>query len=363
VTVRFGIVGAGVIGPTHAKAIADPANDAVLVAVHDQVREKAEKLAAEHGAVVADSLEALLARDDVDAIAVCVPSGAHADVAVAALEAGKHVVVEKPADITLEAVDRIIAARDAAGRQVTAISQRRFETANRLVKQAVDEGRFGRITSGSAAVNWWRSQGYYDSGDWRGTWALDGGGALMNQGIHSVDLLCWMLGEPVEVYAFTGLLAHERIEVEDTAVAAVRFAGGALATLLGTTAAHPGLTTRLHVHGSTGSAAIDGEDLEYFHAATGDSGGDAYGASGRGNQAGEVLAAAGAANAGSTDVGADPTALSGAHRFQYHDFLDALATGRPPLVTLEEGRRAVKLILAIYESARTGAPVRLEVQS
>jgi UDP-N-acetyl-2-amino-2-deoxyglucuronate dehydrogenase len=363
VTVRFGIVGAGVIGPTHANAIADPAVDATLVAVHDAVREKAGKLAAEHGAAVAGSLDELLARDDVDAVAVCVPSGAHADIAVAALEAGKHVVVEKPADISLAAIDRIIAARTASGRQVTAISQHRFDPATRIVKKAVDDGRLGRLTSGSAAINWWRSQGYYDSGDWRGTWALDGGGALMNQGIHSIDLLCWLLGEPVEVFAFTGLLAHERMEVEDTAVAAVRFDSGALATVLGTTAAYPGMTTRIHVHGAKGSAVIDRDDLTYFHAATDEGGGDAYGASGRGNQAAEVLAAAGAATGEGADAGADPGALSGAHRFQYRDFLDALATGRPPLVTLEEGRRAVKLILAIYESARTGAPVRLEVQS
>jgi predicted dehydrogenase len=363
VTVRFGIVGAGVIGPTHANAIADPATDATLVAVYDTRRERADKLAAEHGAAVADSLDALLARDDIDVIAVCVPSGAHADVAVAALEAGKHVIVEKPADITLAAVDRIIAARDAAGRQVTAISQHRFDPATQIVKQAVDAGRFGRLTSGSAAINWWRAQSYYDSGDWRGSWALDGGGALMNQGIHSVDLLCWLLGEPAEVFAFTGLLAHERMEVEDTAVAAVRFANGALGTVLGTTAAYPGLTTRIHLHGATGSAVIDRDDLTYFHAATDDSGGDAYGAAGRGNQADELLAAAGAVAGEGADAGADPGALSGAHRFQYRDFLDALATGRPPVVTLEEGRRAVKLILAIYESARTGAPVRLEVTS
>jgi predicted dehydrogenase len=185
----------------------------------------------------------------------------------------------------------------------------------------------------------------------------------MNQGIHSVDLLCWLLGEPAEVFAFTGLLAHERMEVEDTAVAAVSFANGALGTVLGTTAAYPGLTTRIHLHGATGSAVIDRDDLTYFHAATDDSGGDAYGAAGRGNQADELLAAAGAVAGEGADAGADPGALSGAHRFQYRDFLEALATGRPPVVTLEEGRRAVKLILAIYESARTGAPVRLEVTS
>ncbi|MGA8115557.1 MAG: Gfo/Idh/MocA family oxidoreductase [Actinocatenispora sp.] len=355
-TVRFGIVGCGVISGTHARAIGQPSNDAHLMAVTDVVPDRAAAFAAEQGVAHAADLDELLAREDVDAVAVCVPSGAHADVAVRALDAGKHVVVEKPADISLADIDRIIAARDRSGRLVTSISQHRFDPASQVVHEAVSAGRFGRLTSGSAAVNWWRSQSYYDSGDWRGTWALDGGGALMNQGIHTLDLLCWLLGEPVEVFAFSGLLAHERIEVEDTAVAAVRFASGALGTVLGTTAAHPGLTTRLHVHGTTGSAVIDNDRLDYFHVAAGDTGGPAYGASGADNQADQVLPGGGASGSG---AGSDPGALSDAHSVQYQDFLAALTGDRAPLVTLEEGRRAVGLILAIYESSRTGRPVTI----
>ncbi|MBO0884818.1 MAG: Gfo/Idh/MocA family oxidoreductase, partial [Mycobacterium sp.] len=174
-TVRFGIVGCGVISRTHARAIRDASEESQLVAVTDTNREKAEKVAAEFGVEVADDLDALLARDDVDAIAVCVPSGLHAQVALAAMAAGKHVVVEKPADISLAEIDKMIAARDAAGVQVMSISQHRFDEASQIVHQAVADGKFGEITSGSAAINWWRSQGYYDSGDWRGTWELDGG--------------------------------------------------------------------------------------------------------------------------------------------------------------------------------------------
>lgn len=355
-TVGFGIVGCGVISGTHAAAIRSHAPDARLVAVVDEEPGRARTLAEAERVDVAAGLDALLARDDVDAVAVCVPSGLHADVAVRALRAGKHVVVEKPADITLPAIDRIIEARDASGRQAMVISQHRFEPAIGAVRSAVEAGRFGALTSGSAAINWWRSQSYYDSGDWRGTWALDGGGALMNQGIHTVDLLCWLLGDPVEVFAFTGLRAHTGIEVEDTAVVGVRFASGALGSVLGTTAAYPGLTARIQVHGATGSAVVDNGRLEYFHAAAGEADGPAYGAAGAGNQADTVLPGQEGTGEG---AGSDPAALSGAHRLQYRDFLDALAAGRPPLVTVEQARRPVALILAGYESARTGGPVRL----
>src|SRR5207237_9057935 len=149
----------------------------------------------------------------------------------------------------------------------TVISQHRYGTASEVVFKAVRSGRLGRVTSGNAVVSWWRSQAYYDSAGWRGTWALDGGGAVMNQGIHTVDLLVWFLGEPVEVFAWTGCLAHERIEVEDTAVATIRFAGGVLGVIQATTAAYPGMNARVQLHGDRGSAVIDDDRLAYFHTA------------------------------------------------------------------------------------------------
>jgi predicted dehydrogenase len=334
-----------VISRTHARAIRDASEESQLVAVTDIDREKAEKVAAEFGVEVANDLDALLARDDIDAIAVCVPSGLHAQVALAAMAAGKHVVVEKPADISLAEIDKMIAARDAAGVQVMSISQHRFDEASQIVHRAVTDGKFGVITSGSAAINWWRSQGYYDSGDWRGTWELDGGGALMNQGVHTVDLLVWMLGKPVEVFAYATRRAHERIEVEDIAVATVKFESGAVATILGTTAAYPGLTIRVHVHGAKGSAVIDNDRLSYFHVDDGTTKESAYGASGAGNQAEQLVG---------------PDARTNDHAEQYRDFLNALRTGDKPLVTLEEARRSVGVVLGVYESARTGAPVALE---
>jgi predicted dehydrogenase len=268
VTVRFAVVGCGVIGALHAEVL-DAGEDTAVSVLVDSDPAAADAVASRLGGAtpITTSLDAALARDDVDAVAVCVPSGAHAQIAVAALEAGRHVVVEKPVDVTIEAAAPIVAAAAAApaGTVATVISQHRFDPASVVVRDAITAGRFGRVTSAVATVSWWRSQSYYDSGAWRGTWELDGGGALMNQGVHTVDLLLWFLGTPVEVTAHTGLLAHERVEVEDTVAAVVRFESGALATLHATTAAYPGLSVRLQVLGDAGSAVIDDDRLRYFH--------------------------------------------------------------------------------------------------
>ncbi len=357
--VRFGILGCGVIGPHHAQAIAGLADDAVLVAVADKHRDRAEKLAQQYDVAAYTSLDDLLRHPELDAVCICTPSGDHAANAIAVLHGGKHAVVEKPVDVTLEAIDRLRAARRTEAQKVAVISQHRWDTSTRIVREAVEQGRLGRLTVGTAQVRWWRSQAYYDSGAWRGTWEHDGGGALMNQSIHTIDLLQWIMGPVIEVSAYTGLLAHERIEVEDTAVAIVRFAGGALGIIEGTTAAYPGLTARLEVHGDRGSAVIDNDQLVYFHSAPSGEEGAAYGASGGGNQANDILSRY-AADQGSTAAGSDPASLSMAHREQIREFIDAIREDREPLVNIEEGRKPVAIILAIYESARSGRPVRIQ---
>jgi UDP-N-acetyl-2-amino-2-deoxyglucuronate dehydrogenase len=181
----------------------------------------------------------------------------------------------------------------------------------------------------------------------------------MNQSIHTIDLLQWLMGPVVEVSAYTGLLAHERIAVEDTAVAIVRFAQGALGLIAGTTAAYPGLTARLEVHGDRGSAIIDSDELVYFHSATTEEAGAAYGASGGGNQAADMLNQYAADPVGAA-AGSDPASLSMAHREQIRDFIQAIREDREPLVNIEEGRKPVAIILAIYESAKSGRPVRVQ---
>ncbi len=329
-TVRFGIVGCGVIGALHGRLIASMEGTAELAAVADTDRERATRLAAEHGVDAHGDPAELYGRDDIEAVVVCLPSGLHADAAVPALRAGKHVVIEKPIDITLEAADRIIAAERESGRTVTVISQRRFEPSFRQVGAAVAAGELGRLTSGTAEVTLWRPQSYYDSGGWRGTWALDGGGALMNQGVHVVDLMLALLGPAQEVSAYAGLLAHEGIEVEDTAAAVVRFAGGALGRLFATTAAHGGNSVRVSVHGDAGHAVVENEVITAFRVGEDD------------RAEPEPPARLGAA----------------AHRLQLEDFVAAVREGRAPEVTSADGRAALALVLAVYESARTGVSVK-----
>lgn len=357
-SLRFAVVGSGVIGKTHARTLTSLAPRAELVAVVDVVPDRASALAAEHGVEALNSLEEALARPDVDVITVATPSGLHAAQAVAALDAGKHVIIEKPLDIAIDAAQRVLEAERRSGRTAMVVSQRRHGRANQIVHEAAQSGKFGRLTSALASMSWWRSQSYYDSGDWRGTWELDGGGALMNQGIHALDLFCWFMGEPVEVYAWAECLAHERIEVEDTAVATVRFANGALGSIHGTTAAYPGLTQRVNVHGDRGSAIVENDKLLYYHAAP--EGGEefSYGAGGSANQADEVLPEQAAARPAHEETVAGLTATS--HSAQFTDFLDAVEQGRPPLVTVAEGAKTLALIRGIYESARRKQPVTIK---
>ena len=366
--IRAAIVGCGVIGQHHARVLAGHARFEVTALVDttpetaDDVADILETLGAPRP-TVSSTLDEVLVRGDVDLVVVCTPSGTHIDLATEAVTAGLHTVVEKPLDVDLAKARRFAdLAADAAQRgiHVSVISQHRFDPASVAVHRAVESGRFGRITSAVASVAWWRSQGYYDGGDWRGTWALDGGGAVMNQGVHTVDLLCWFLGKPVDVHAHTALLAHDRLEVEDTAVATVRFESGALAVVHATTAAYPGLTVRLQVHGSTGSAIIDNDRLEYFHAADGDAGGtSAYGAITGGDVTG---------NLAQNEVGIEETtavprnedAFAVAHGRQYDSIARSIDTGSAPGVSVQQALESLALVRAIYLSSTLGRRVVID---
>ncbi|HWD81699.1 MAG TPA: Gfo/Idh/MocA family oxidoreductase, partial [Kribbella sp.] len=198
---RIAVIGAGAIGTVHARLIDALGEEAALVAVVDQDLERAGKLAEQYGATPYASAAEAYAAEEIDAVGICLPSALHAEVAIEALEAGKHVIVEKPVDITLEAADRLIAAQRATGLTVSVVSQRRFQPPVAQIRAAIDGGALGRVTSGIAESAFFRPQSYYDGDDWRGTLAVDGGGALMNQGIHALDLLVWMLGKPQQVSA------------------------------------------------------------------------------------------------------------------------------------------------------------------
>jgi len=348
----FGIIGCGMIAEYHTKAINEIPN-ARVVAAFSRNPANGKKIAdlAEGGEVaVYDDLEKMLQHAGLDVVCVCTPSGAHQEPAVQAAQAGKHVVVEKPLEITLPRCDAIISACESAGVGLCTIFPSRFSTANVQLKQAIDTRRFGRLTLGDTYVKWWRTQEYYDSGGWRGTWKLDGGGALMNQSIHNVDLLYWLMGEVESVSALTATLAHERIEVEDTAVAVLRFKSGALGVIEAATSAYPGLSKRTEIHGDRGSVRVEQDDItlwEFQEKVPSDN---------------DILA--GMAKAGSQGGGSDPRGISHeGHRDQLTDFLQAIDTGRPPLVDGREGRKSVEIIRAIYQSARQGgAPVTLPLQ-
>jgi UDP-N-acetyl-2-amino-2-deoxyglucuronate dehydrogenase len=346
----FGIVGAGVISAMHAEAIASLPG-ARLAAVTDVDAGRAAALAETHGASAEPSLDGLLARPDVDVVCVCVPSGMHAEVGVRAAAAGKHLVVEKPIDVTLAAADRLVAAAAEAGVVMTVISQTRFAPALAELRGLLDEGALGRLVFGEATTKWYRSQDYYDSAAWRGTWALDGG-ALMNQGVHYVDLLRWCAGPVTEVTALCQTTDHQ-VEAEDVALALLRFASGAVGTVIASTAMYPGFPQRLELAGTGGTVVIeDGKIVHRSLLADRDSA-PAYGSVG----AGAVDGAGGTAGAA-----ADPAAVgTSGHAAQIGDLLAAIEEGRPPAVTGQDGRDALEIICAVYQSAREGRPVTLPV--
>ncbi len=346
----FGIVGTGMISHFHARAIAD-IRGAKVTACFDTVAERANGFAGEYGCNAYTDLEAMLADRNVDIVNVCTPSGAHRDLAVAAANAGKHVVVEKPLEITLKRCDAIINACEKNKVRLCAIFPSRFSPVNMELKAAIDAGRFGRLTLGDTYVKWWRTQEYYDSGGWRGTWDMDGGGAYMNQAIHQVDLLYWLMGDVVEVTGMTDTLAHERIEVEDVGVATLRFANGAIGVIEATTSAWPGLLKKTEIHGTEGTAIVEQDDILRWEFLKKD----------RRDAAIRKKFAAGSANTGGA---ADPKAISYiGHRDQLKDFVEAIHEDRPARVDGIEGRRSVEIILAIYQASWSGKTVKLPLKS
>ena len=340
--VGYGVIGCGVIAPWHARAVKNILV-AELIAVCDVIPEKAEKIKEEFGAqyAYADYHE-LLARDDVDVVSICTPSGMHADMGMDAARAGKHVMTEKPIDIALERIDRLVQVCSEQKVKLACIFQRRTSNLWQRVKRTIDEGKLGRMVLASAYLKYFRSQEYYDSAGWRGTWALDGGGALMNQGVHMIDLLRWIMGPVDTVFGLADHLAR-KIEVEDTAVAAIKFKSGAFGTLEGTTSVTPGMNHRMEFHGEKGTILVDGEGVARWDVPGED----------REAVVKELEDRVGSA-------ASDPTAISTyGHQVQIADLIAAVREGREPMVSGAEARHAVELILAVYKSAQTGRPVEL----
>ena len=338
---KFGIIGAGMIGQFHGEAI-EAMTGGELHSVFDLRAEAAQQLAEQFDAKPFSDLEKFLADEELQIVTVGTPSGAHLDPSLAALNAGKHVICEKPLEITPERIDRMMKAAEENEVSLAAVLNRRFHPAMDAFKAAADAGRFGTLTSASAYVKWYRDQAYYDSAAWRGTWALDGGGALMNQSIHTIDALLYLAGPVVSVQASTACLTHSDIEVEDTAVALVEFASGARGVIEGATSnwSKDGHPARVQLSGDRGSVFLADEAFEiwdFMDEAPGDK--EVHQTMMKGSEAG---------------LGAnDPKAINfEGHQKNFEEVVGAIAEERESSVNAGEARKAVALICAIYESAR-----------
>jgi UDP-N-acetyl-2-amino-2-deoxyglucuronate dehydrogenase len=340
---NFGIIGTGMIAGTHAKAIRGMAGG-TLHSVFNHRPEGAQQFAEAYGITAISSMDGFLADPALDIVTVCTPSGAHFEPALAAIRAGKHVIVEKPLEVTLERVDELISAAEQHGVSLASVLNRRFTPAMDAFKKAVDDGRFGRLTSASCYVKWFRDQAYYDSAEWRGTWALDGGGVLMNQAIHAIDALIHLAGPVVAVQANCACLAHEGIEVEDTAVALVEFANGARGVIEGSTCtwSKDGHPVRVQLAGTDGSVFLADESFEVWDF--------------RDERPEDAAVHAGLMKQGSAGLGANiPSAIGCVqHQRNFEEIVAAIREGRESATSAKAARRAIAVIVAIYQSACRG---------
>jgi UDP-N-acetyl-2-amino-2-deoxyglucuronate dehydrogenase len=338
-TLRFGLIGCGRIAPHHVNAIRTlPA--AELTAVADIIEDRAYRFADDYGADPYLNYHDLLERPDIDIVCICTPSGLHAQMAIDAANAGKHIIVEKPMALSLADADAMIAAAKANNVKLCVAFQNRYNPPIKDLRAAVESGRLGRLLLGNATVRWYRAQEYYEDG-WHGTLAMDGGGALMNQSIHHVDALIWLMGQPVEsVFAYTATLAH-RMEAEDTVVAAIRFSSGALASIEASTITFPtDLEGSLTLLGERGSVKIGGVALNRK---------EFWKLDGELDREAEILSA----------NQADPLSVYGtSHPHVFADFAAAIRNNTDTYINGDDGRRALAVVLAVYESARTGQPVK-----
>jgi UDP-N-acetyl-2-amino-2-deoxyglucuronate dehydrogenase len=340
---NFGIIGAGLIADFHAKAIGDIAN-AKLIGCCDKIIDKAKKLADKYGVHVFGTYQEMLKNSGIDIVTIATPSGFHAEPAIAAAQAGKHVLCEKPLDVTLERIDSMIEAHEKSGTYLGGIFPYRFNDMMSPLREAINTGRFGNITYAGIYVPWWRTDGYYQD-SWHGTWKLDGGGALMNQSIHMVDMLCDLMPPVESVQAFTATLGH-KIETEDTAAAVLRFTDGALGIIYGTTASFPGQFRRFEITGTKGTVVNVENAITVWQFAD------------EKPQDKEILAKFGKIEGGGGV--SDPAAITHEnHTRNFKAFLKAIETNTIFRIDGREARKAVEVILAIYKSAKEQRPVKL----
>ena len=334
---NFGIIGYGTIGRTHAQVIESLAG-ANLAAIATRTPSKAQAAGEKHGCAVYTDYRELLKRNDIDIVIICTPAALHLPMALDAAAAGKHCIVEKPIEINTERSERMIEAFDRRGLTLSVIFQHRFDPASRLLKDAIDRCALGKLNYGTAKTIWFRDEDYYRATEWRGAWDGDGGGALMNQAIHSIDLLQYLLGPVEAVCGKYDTLYHREIETEDIGVALLRFQSGAIGVIEGMTLAWPGRYSEISVYGQQGSAGIRNDALDHYCFKGGkDPRFDALLEQGR------------------EDPAKHPSFVR-----QYEDVIDAVERGRPPMITGQEGLKSVRLIMGIYESSRKKEWVQID---
>lgn len=343
--IGYAVLGLG-IGMAHCEA-ASASENASLVAVCDIDKEKLEKCHKIYpDARTYSDFDELIRDKDVDIISICLPSYMHADFAVRAMEAGKHVLVEKPLDITPERALLIEEARKRTGMTAGVVHQNRFNLNMYPIKKAVDEGRLGKINLGTFAVKWYREQSYYDRGGWRGTWEYDGGGSLMNQAVHTVDLMHWLMGDIESVTSTMSICEHD-IKTEDLTASLIRFKSGATATFVSTTCAYPGISTEIMLYGTDGTIEADADMIKTWKMRDSDD---------EDEEEEMMLCRYGKGNRHASSF--EPDTLYG-HRHVVEDMILAVRDGRDPEVMPLDAIESVRTVNAIYKSARTGKTVKL----
>lgn len=338
--IGIGIVGCGMIGAVQAEAVSR-IEGAHLVAVCGRDESRTAEFAARFNATSYTNYENFLKHEGMQLVSICTPSGNHAELGIAAARHGKNILVEKPIEISLDRADALIEACAGAGVRLGVIFQSRFLPAVRKMRQAIEEGRLGRLMIGDACVKWYRSPEYYAPGSWHGSLDLDGGGALINQAIHTVDLLRWMMGPVESVFAMKSALRYPHIEAEDTLVASLRYKNGALGVIEAATSVKPGFKRRLEISGEHGTIILDGDAIGCWSI-------DGEESSEGG---GETI----------TDGSANPSNISSqGHRLQIEDMICSIVENRGPAIDGIEGRKSLELVDALYRSATTGLPVKLQ---
>lgn len=338
---KIGIVGCGTIADIHAQAI-EKSKNLELISVFSRTEKNAFSLGEKFKVNWHTDWNKFITDPDLDAVSICTPSGNHLDYGERAAQAGKHVIVEKPIEVTMDRARRLIKVCEENKVSLAVIYQSRFIPEIIELKRKLDEQEIGKLCVGDAHILWFRDQEYYDSGAWRGTLALDGGGVLINQAIHTIDLLQWFMGDVESIYGITGTLTHKRLEGEDNAMAVVRYKSGAMGIIEGSTSIQPAQPRSIALHGENGTIYLKGDEVKILKAEDKES--DKQDTKSTSSGASSPLAG----------FSIDP------HRFQLEAIADAISEGREPPVSGKESLKSLAIVLAIYKSAKSNATVNMD---